>query len=234
MNKITHIIPNICTSERVVDPGGLRGLLFGGGGNMVDRAIVKCHTCNNSTVTRVKLDVCFYVCPNCGWWTELKLADCCDNPSLVQIKKQTSNGGYQLRKQCLNCGFTTKNSDSAKGVDLSTVKAFNSELYDLRETEINQYRKKIKEFQLTKSDVRHKAWSNSHSTHLQTFEWSELRQLVLKRDEYTCQCCLKNKATEVHHRSYRHIGKEPAYELISLCRDCHQKHDGTIYMGGSI
>lgn len=49
-----------------------------------------------------------------------------------------------------------------------------------------------------------------------------VRQYVLKRDNYTCQCCgAKNVKLHVHHKESRQIGSEAPWNKITLCEDCH-------------
>jgi hypothetical protein len=51
------------------------------------------------------------------------------------------------------------------------------------------------------------------------------RALRLVFDGNACKArlpgCTKN-ATEVHHLSYRHIGNEPLFDLVSVCGPCHR------------
>lgn len=57
------------------------------------------------------------------------------------------------------------------------------------------------------------------------------RQYVLKRDNYTCQCCKKHKEIKlhVHHIESRKTGSNSPDNLITLCKECHEKvHKGLI------
>ena len=56
-----------------------------------------------------------------------------------------------------------------------------------------------------------------------------VRQYVLKRDNYTCQCCgAKNVKLHVHHKETRQTGSESPRNKITLCEDCHKAiHLGT-------
>ena len=56
-----------------------------------------------------------------------------------------------------------------------------------------------------------------------------VRQYVLKRDNYTCQCCgAKNVKLHVHHKESRQTGSEAPWDKITLCEDCHEGiHLGT-------
>jgi hypothetical protein len=64
-------------------------------------------------------------------------------------------------------------------------------------------------------------WFKEHSEYLHTSQWQNIRQKVLKRDNYLCQGCLEAKATEVHHITYANWRNELMFELMSVCYNCH-------------
>lgn len=64
-----------------------------------------------------------------------------------------------------------------------------------------------------------------------------VRQYVLKRDNYTCQCCGANPTEKkpvklhVHHIESRHVGGNAPNNLITLCATCHKAlHEGKIIL----
>ena len=66
-----------------------------------------------------------------------------------------------------------------------------------------------------------------------------VRQYVLKRDNYTCQCCgahtTAKKAVKlhVHHLESRKVGVNAPSNLITLCTTCHNNlHKGKITLDG--
>lgn len=66
-----------------------------------------------------------------------------------------------------------------------------------------------------------------------------VRQYVLKRDNYTCQCCgahtTAKKAVKlhVHHLESRKVGGNAPSSLITLCTTCHNNlHKGKITLDG--
>ena len=66
-----------------------------------------------------------------------------------------------------------------------------------------------------------------------------VRQYVLKRDNYTCQCCgahtTAKKAVKlhVHHLESRKVGGNVPSNLITLCTTCHNNlHKGKITLDG--
>ena len=58
-----------------------------------------------------------------------------------------------------------------------------------------------------------------------------VRQYVLKRDNYTCQFCKKHKdgtKFHAHHIESRKTGGNAPDNLVTLCEECHKAiHDGT-------
>jgi 5-methylcytosine-specific restriction endonuclease McrA len=60
--------------------------------------------------------------------------------------------------------------------------------------------------------------------YLQTDAWQERRRLVLRRAGGICEGCRKARAVEVHHLTYQHIGHEFLWELVAICRACHERY----------
>jgi hypothetical protein len=54
--------------------------------------------------------------------------------------------------------------------------------------------------------------------------WQKMKQQVLKRDDYTCQGCLKKlESVEVHHIIPRRLkGLDSLNNLFAVCRTCHE------------
>jgi 5-methylcytosine-specific restriction endonuclease McrA len=66
-------------------------------------------------------------------------------------------------------------------------------------------------------------WWRDYSEYLGTSAWSERRALVLRRANGMCESCLKARATQVHHLTYNHVRNEFLWELVAICRDCHER-----------
>lgn len=68
--------------------------------------------------------------------------------------------------------------------------------------------------------------SEEYKAYLRSPKWKRKRKRVLKRANYICEKCHKEKAWQVHHLTYAHIFHERLKELIALCERCHLKeHD---------
>jgi 5-methylcytosine-specific restriction endonuclease McrA len=52
--------------------------------------------------------------------------------------------------------------------------------------------------------------------------YRNLRQQILRRDNWRCQTCGTMSNLEVHHRQFRsHSGDDSDQNLITLCSECH-------------
>lgn len=60
-----------------------------------------------------------------------------------------------------------------------------------------------------------------YQDYLQTPEWKEIREKVLKRAKYHCQICNTKKSLQIHHRTYDNRGNEDLSDLIAMCKNCH-------------
>lgn len=63
-------------------------------------------------------------------------------------------------------------------------------------------------------------WTGAYEDYLKTDHWKATRTRIMKKNNGRCSIC-RNKATVVHHHSYRHLGDERDYELSPLCDKHH-------------
>lgn len=66
-------------------------------------------------------------------------------------------------------------------------------------------------------------WQAAYQEHLRSPKWARTRQKVLERAQGIREGCREQRATQVHHLSYRHVGDEFLWELAAVCRDCHER-----------
>ena len=61
----------------------------------------------------------------------------------------------------------------------------------------------------------------NYKNYLRSKKWKMKRISVLKRAKYRCQLCNNKNRLQVHHRTYKNIGKELLTDLTVLCFGCH-------------
>lgn len=62
-----------------------------------------------------------------------------------------------------------------------------------------------------------------YDTYLRSPAWALKRVKVLARCGGVCEGCRDGAAVEVHHLTYAHFGDELLFELVALCKGCHDK-----------
>lgn len=132
-----------------------------------------------------------------------------------------SNGSIQYVAQCLRCGRAVGLAISKNKINLEEISEFDEKLKAEWERE---YKSKKREKLGVDHEANKKNISNFwewYGDYLKSREWEKKRIKVLARENYLCEGCGENKAVEVHHRSYKHKGNEFLFELVALCKKCH-------------
>jgi hypothetical protein len=80
-----------------------------------------------------------------------------------------------------------------------------------------QYREQQRQKQ--EADAR---WWADYNRYLESPQWRVRRDAVLHRANWICEGCGKNRATEVHHLNYDHVKHEMLFDLVAICRTCHE------------
>lgn len=174
------------------------------------------------------------------WRNEWILSNCDKEHYYEHVYKLSETGRIMLYKQCQTCGIkstggTLKHSEVEnlkEKISNNQIKKFSQSLEDNGPTYnryFNEYSRPFHEKQKQKqqeeyqrqSKEKRDIWFKEHNEYLQTPQWKNIRQKVLKRDNYLCQGCLESQATEVHHLSYDNWRNELMFELISVCYNCH-------------
>jgi 5-methylcytosine-specific restriction endonuclease McrA len=70
---------------------------------------------------------------------------------------------------------------------------------------------------------------SAYQVHLASPYWKAVRNLVKERDGHRCVLCNTPEDLTVHHRTYKHVGREMDNlgDLTTLCRPCHEAHHAT-------
>ena len=135
------------------------------------------------------------------------------------VKRNTS-----IWAQCLICGepiiphaLPKKDIPDSALVDIST---WDEQLRtDCRNRRFAAWKEdKDKEREKQKAE-----WDEWYQQYLLSDEWHHKRCLVLQRDKTVCRGCLRSGAEVIHHLTYDHVGDELLFELVALCRACHER-----------
>ncbi len=145
----------------------------------------------------------------------------CDHNSREIRDFKTSNGGWQRKEQCLICGKSASNPVTRnKNV---VVPGWDYDLTDNIGAARRERRLVIENLLIERTANLEESGYEYYEEYLKSDEWKKRRLLVFKRDGKTCQACLSEAATEIHHLTNDRIFSEPLFDLVAVCRPCHEK-----------
>lgn len=156
-----------------------------------------------------------YTCDSCKAIKSVEKE--CEHDWIV-LKLIISNGAFQVRKVYRTCFEIDDKSLKASEFKDLPIKEM-QKIKDYVSSLNFKYYKFIEEWRNKYSESFHLAYEK----YLLTNTWKQTRLKMLKIDNHTCQIC-NFKAEEVHHLTYKHLGNEFMFELISLCKNCHNTH----------
>jgi len=137
-------------------------------------------------------------------------------------RKTFSNLTTHHAYQCLRCGDKVGNwlkHDDFPITEPGAIPAWDEELQD------NWYASQRGAAKV-KSDSEVLTSDPEYQEYLKSTEWHERRERVLVRDKHWCRGCHRHSASIVHHLTYDHKYNEFLWELISVCKDCHDRFHG--------
>jgi hypothetical protein len=158
-------------------------------------------------------------------WEQVKREFSCDHPEQALTFKDARNGARLFRHQCVRCGH---GADRLRSATLSTAEKVAAVPFDEgKERDWWEARtKRIQELTAAAEAQRKREWDRWYARQLQTPRWYALRTAVIRRDGGICRGCLKRQATQVHHLTYERVGREMAFDLVSICDACHEAIGG--------
>jgi hypothetical protein len=136
----------------------------------------------------------------------------CEHKAGSYCEVPIADGRVQIRWQCNICGAVLGPAKAKSGVDVTTI--YNPDLQ-------GQYRHAV-----YRGELLNKLYDREkYLFYLNSSQWKLRRQLVLVRDGFECQAKLPKlceiTAVDAHHNTYEHFGWEPLFDLVAVCRACH-------------
>lgn len=137
----------------------------------------------------------------------------------IELRVRTyANGTQHYVHQCLSCGRQASTALKKSAVPEPTrCKPFDEALLSRQEEE----RRAHYDFYRQQRALSARDWWDRYDKYLLTPEWQMKRDKVLRRDKNLCQGCFVRPAISAHHLTYKHVGCEFLFELVSVCAECH-------------
>lgn len=189
-----------------------------------------CENCyNEKIIHKGKYDV-FIECQDCLRGCVDKMDGCCIAPDIIQINMPRIDKKPTKRNFCRRCGNVSpmvkmENPDEWKTLPLVTREIADSISHE-RFNKRQAFYKYLQQKRFEHFDQEKAKRKVDYDLYLKTQKWRDKAKRVLNRDKYICQGCLINEASEVHHLTYERIYREPLYDLVSLCHNCHRSVHG--------
>jgi 5-methylcytosine-specific restriction endonuclease McrA len=152
-----------------------------------------------------------------GAFTEkrMKPATCksCDGDQSELRQRHLGNGSIQIVYQCLTCGRSACNP-----IAKSAVRGWD-ELPMWDESLADRYDNQRDVERLEKQSD----WFKDYQAYLQTKKWRQKHDAVMERAGGLCEGCRAARAVQVHHLTYAHVKNEFLWELVAVCKACHDR-----------
>ena len=144
-----------------------------------------------------------------------------EKTAIVVIQYDTSK---HIAELCTTCAKRIK-TFKAKDFTSAEIASFRVTTREKIDKVYDEFYKKAMSLWEERRKNEKKEWLLLHDEYLKSPQWKKKRQLVIERDK-VCQGCLSSPIEEIHHLSYKNWTDELFFQLVGLCRSCHQKlHD---------
>jgi hypothetical protein len=162
-------------------------------------------------------------------WSDEVMADLrrhaegeCTHAEVAVRQVAIAGGSIQFRKQCQTCGELIGQA-IAKNAAPADCPPNDEALFARYGAQRRKEYYDILREHARKQKARDSEWWAKYNAYLQTPKWQETRGKVLKRSAGSCEGCGQGPATQVHHRTYEHVGDEFLFELVAVCNSCHDR-----------
>ena len=152
---------------------------------------------------------------------ELDQPSPCTHRNIQLVRFKNAAGIWMYQHQCQICGEST--SDFLAYASLSDEqRKCRLRNEDLR----TQFCKQRAELWAKWRRGKNQAWWTWYAEYLESQVWKERREAVLQRAGGWCEACRYARAVMAHHLTYKRAGREPLFDLVAVCEDCHRELHG--------
>lgn len=155
----------------------------------------------------------------------VKLCFDCDCEHWELYQRKQSNDVIVVGRVCVRC-FLWRGV-SKRGVNLETLPWYDSAWRDNYQSRRIQMRDRIlttvSDYLENRREEEREQYTKQYRAYLQSPEWREKRNRVMRRAGGRCEGCGERSATEVHHKTYDRVFDEMLFDLVAVCSPCHRK-----------
>jgi 5-methylcytosine-specific restriction endonuclease McrA len=156
--------------------------------------------------------------------TEIAIPEC--THETIGVKRTLGNGVEAYGTQCQKCGkWEAVKKSSVSHPDL--LGDYSEEIRKRHSDEQRALWHARFEAQLQEVDQKRAAesaeWWRQYNAYLRTAQWRAKSIAVIARDGGMCLGCGNRRAMQAHHLTYAHLFHEPLFDLVAVCRECHDE-----------
>lgn len=156
-------------------------------------------------------------------------SDQCPHGAYELRRRTYANGVVHLVYQCLWCGAAGRSAKKEAVVaELGGLPdaIFDEGFRDAFDAEQRGRWAAERERRDEERRNQHAQWWADYDRYLLTPEWRRKADRRLAFDRWQCQArldgCTKT-ATQAHHLTYKHLREEPLFDIVSICKSCHDR-----------
>ncbi|MGJ8560127.1 MAG: HNH endonuclease [Litorimonas sp.] len=146
----------------------------------------------------------------------------CTHEKTSFVMRTVSDGSKQYVEQCLKCGLQRGSARSQKDI-IVEPEPWDESLAPSYDRAKKKQLDEIFAKHLTIQKRKTGRFSEKYVKHLSSEKWLKTRVKIFRRANNLCEGCLENPARDIHHLTYENLGDEFMFELIALCRPCHER-----------
>ncbi len=141
--------------------------------------------------------------------------------------KPDKNKRPRYHHQCISCGRAGLRVSASEVPAPGSIREWD---HDLQNRVYREFHERMERHRNSRVQAARKQWEQHYyGVYLRSPEWQERRRLVLLRAQGNCEGCRLAPATDVHHRTYDNVGHEFLFELLALCRPCHDRYHEQVF-----
>lgn len=151
-------------------------------------------------------------------------SEACGHPRLGVVKTAYAGGRKAYNWYCAICGTKLSSNIHAQlAMPIQKEGVTGQKMAEICAAYEQRRRDEISLMAAEAADRCQSANRAAYSEYLDSDHWEMMRRKVMRRADNICEGCLSQTAEHVHHKTYKHLGAEFAFELLALCEECHDR-----------
>ena len=172
-------------------------------------------------------------------WEQAKREFSCEHIETTRYVTFTDAiGRISYRRQCVRCGANlgdVKKIHVTPAIERGLVPWNEETRTRWDDARVARGKELAGSFEEERKEEFQREFDERHQLATSGERWQRLRVKIFARCKGVCEGCGDVPATVVHHRHYKRLGKELLFDLVGLCRSCHDvvhdRDEGSVNLG---